>query len=139
MNEELDVTFLLKRLRVLEHAVKDSLTPAQWQSKWTTFEQIKITEREESLAEVKFSGKDEKVAADGVDFQDDSVSVPFNYPIGDSGIVDNEDIGFVPPPTLVGTNTEHQKKSMPAESHRKIELTKTKKASDVPTLPLGWK
>lgn len=50
VNQELDVTFLLKRLRVLENTVKEMVTPDQWSQKWAAFSQVKLTERQDQSA-----------------------------------------------------------------------------------------
>ena len=44
VQNELDVSFLLKRLHVLEGIAKETLSPAQWTSKWNTYEKLKLSE-----------------------------------------------------------------------------------------------
>ena len=44
VQKELDVSFLLKRLHVLEGIAKETLSLAQWTSKWKTYEKPKLSE-----------------------------------------------------------------------------------------------
>ena len=42
VEKELDVSYLLKRLHVLEGIAKETLTPVQWSTKWLAYEKLKI-------------------------------------------------------------------------------------------------
>ena len=42
VEKELDVSYLLKRLHVLEGIAKETLTPTQWSTKWRAYAKLKI-------------------------------------------------------------------------------------------------
>ena len=42
VEKELDVSYLLKRLHVLEGIAKETLTPTQWSTKWLAYAKLKI-------------------------------------------------------------------------------------------------
>ena len=44
VEKELDVSYLLKRLHVLEGIAKETLTPTQWSKKWRAYEKLKIND-----------------------------------------------------------------------------------------------
>ena len=45
VQKELDISFLLKRLRVLEGIAKEKLSATQWIIKWRTYEKVKLDGR----------------------------------------------------------------------------------------------
>ena len=46
VNQELDITQLLRRLHVIESAFRDTMSPDQWRAKWESYEKIQLPEGE---------------------------------------------------------------------------------------------